>query len=98
MRKPGPANCNMCRGGATALGRPCRNGCPFHVFEDGTVLSYRYLVVKPSGHPTGFGDVWGHQLHRGRITGPSYAANANFERADKHVYGIDLKAVVRPDN
>jgi len=84
---PGWMSCNMCRGGLTALGSSqCKNGCPCYVFPDGTVLSYRYAKVKASGdHPTGFGDVWGHQLHRGRMDGTDAR---RFERIDTKVYDL----------
>lgn len=89
-RVPGPDSCNMCRNGATALGRPCTNGCAYHVFDDGSVLSNRYVRIRESGEPNGFGDVWSHRLMRGWRTGPRHH---EFRLKDGSWYGPDLQKI-----
>lgn len=59
--------CNLCRNGRTYFGYPCTNGCPFHVFPDGTALSFRYTKIKGDPNKDVTGDVWSFRLHRGRF-------------------------------
>lgn len=74
-------NCNVCADtGRTALGRMCRNGCACHSFDDGTILSARYVEIRAG--------VWSHRLMRGRKTG---SRHADFEPVDHRWYGYDLK-------
>jgi hypothetical protein len=58
-------SCNVCRNGRKYFGSPCTNGCPFHVFPDGTVLSFRWVKISGDPDKDVMGDVWGYRLHRG---------------------------------
>ena len=77
------SSCNMCRDGRTYFGQPCKNGCPFHAFPDGSVLSFRYTKISGDPERRVMGDVWSYRLHRGYFDPPEAGRSLmRFRRVD----------------